>query len=423
MKFQRALTLSLLLAGGTPVLAAPSGQSEAVDETQLAPGETVKDRAHPEYEAIGMRAGSFLLYPQVKLEARYDDNIYFNDANRADDWISVLTPSLRASSDWGRHSLNIDLGADVTRYDEHSREDGERVWLSARGQIDISSHTFVTLRGELVADSESRGSPDDADGLERAETRADTLEIGVEHRPGRFFVTGRALFENLDFDDVRTSLGTVVNNDDRDRDQRTLSVTLGYEMAPEYDAFVRYTYGNRDYDVALDDSGVDRDSSSDTLVVGAALDFSGVLLGEVALGGLRYDYDDPTFDDVNETTANALLYWHVTPLTTVTFQLERSVAETTTRASSGYVSDVAAVAVYHELRRNLVLEASLSSVTNDYDAIGREDDITTFRVSGEYEANRNLFFGAGYERGGRDSNNPGIDYDRDVISAWVGLRL
>lgn len=422
MKFQRSIALLLLLSTTAPVIAAEDPSKSGEDE-RLAPGQTVKDREQPEYDALGVRVGTFLLYPQAKMEMRHDSNIYFANTNEQDDWVTLLTPSLRVASDWSRHSLRLDMGAEASRYHDYSDEDGERLWFVANGQVDVSTHTFITLKGSSESDSEGRGSPDDADGVERADSDKDSFEIGIEHRPGRFFVLGNARFEDLDFGDVTTSLGTVINNDDRDRTQRTASLTVGYEITPEFDAFVRYTRGNRDYDAPLDDANYDRDSSSDSFVVGTDLDLSSVVLGEVAIGRLRYDYDDARFDDVSGVTANALLYWHVTPLTTVTFQLERSIAETTTAGSSGYVSDVAAVAVYHELLRNLMLEASLSSVSNDYDGIGREDDLTTFRISGEYEMNRNLFFGAGYEHGTRDSNNPGVGYDRDLISAWIGYRL
>ncbi|GAB6041417.1 hypothetical protein JCM17961_20910 [Endothiovibrio diazotrophicus] len=412
------------MSSALPVMAEePSATSESVSDERLDPGQTVKDRAHPEYAALGIRAGSFLLYPQAKLEARYDDNIYFSNVNRADDWTAVVTPSLQIDSDWGRHALTIDMGAEINRYDEHTREDGETLWLNATGRIDISQHTVATVHGELGSGSESRGSPDDAAGLKRAKTRNRAVEIGVEHRPGRFFVIGKLRLEALDFGDVTTSLGTVINNDDRDRNEQTASVTGGYQMFEGFDAFVRYSRGTREYDAAVDDGGFKRDSSSDLVEVGADLNLSSVLIGEVALGSLSFDYDDPAFRDIDEGTANALLYWHVTPLTTFTFQVARSVSETTTAGSSGYTSDVLAVSVYHELLRNLVLQSSLSSVTNDYNGIAREDELTTFRLSAEYEANRNLFFGAGYENGGRDSNAPGIDYDREVISAWVGLRL
>ena len=423
MKLQTALPLYLLLA--TAPLAATQAETaqEAVDEERLAPGETVKDRAHPEYDALGIRSGSFTLYPQVKLTAEYDDNIYYANGNETEDWVTTLSPSLRIASDWSRHALQFDLGADLVRYDDYSDEDGERYWLEGTARIDVSRATQVRLKAGVRADMESRGSPDDANGLAPADTRVDSFEASFEHRPNRIFVKGRAALDRRDFDDVVTSLGTVINNDDRDRDQRLASLTVGYEITPQFDAFVRYTHEERDYEAALDDGGFNRDSSGDTLVVGTDLDISKVLLGEVAVGALSRDYDDPTFRDVDEASAKALLYWHVTPLTTVTFQLERSVAETTTAASSGYISDVAAVNVYHELLRNLVLEASLSSVTNDYEAIGREDDITTFRLSGEYEMNRRVFFGAGYEYGERESNNVGVDYDRSVLSAWVGLRI
>jgi len=419
MKLRPLVPLVLALSA-TPL--AYGEEADSPGDEQLAPGQTVQDRVQPEYEPTGVRAGTFLVYPQVKLEEQYDDNIYYSNTNEREDWLTVISPTLRVTSDWSRHALELDLGSDLTRYDKFSTEDNDHYWATAKGRIDLTSHTIVTLMAERRNETEGRGTPDAVNGIDPTRTRSSDFELAFEHRPGRFFVQGSVDVKQLDYSNVQTSVGTVINNHDRDRRENEASLTLGYEIVPEYDAFVRYVHGDRNYDQTVDDNGYVRDSTSDSLLIGTELDFTGVLTGEVAIGAMHYDYDDPSFDNVSKGTAKALLYWYATPLTTATFQLERSVGETTTPTSSGYISDTLGVSVYHELLRNLVLQASLSATQNSYDGFPRTDDITTFQASGEYDVNRNLFLGAGYEYNQRDSNFAGVDYKHNVLSAWVGLR-
>ncbi len=390
-------------------------------DERFAPGQTVADRAQPEYDPIGVRLGSFVLFPQFAVTARHDDNVYFDTEARTD-WVAVFSPTLRLESDWSNHRLSVDAGADVKRYNRLYQEDAERLWLDALGRLDITRDTKLTLQASTLTDRESRGSPDDAFGEEPAKYRQNTTRLSFEHRPGRLFLQGHGQFRTLDYDDVRTSSGATINNDDRDRDETELSLTVGYEITPQYDAFVRYVRGKRDYDAAVDDAGRNRDSTSDALLFGVALDISGVVQGEVALGAQRYDYDDSRFDDTTSATAEGLIYWHLTPLTSATFQIARSIGETTATGSSGYVSDTLGAKVEHELLRNLLLEASATFSRADYEEIDRSDDTWRWTISGEYRLDRNVFFGAGFEREVRSSDVNTFDYERNLVSAWGGVR-
>ncbi|MBW8330270.1 MAG: outer membrane beta-barrel protein, partial [Thiobacillus sp.] len=74
-------------------------------------------------EFPGIPWGSFLLYPEVSLAVTYDDNIYaerpFLTPDRTyvtEDVVYTLSPSLELKSNWKQHALNLDLGADLDRY-------------------------------------------------------------------------------------------------------------------------------------------------------------------------------------------------------------------------------------------------------------------------------------------------------------------
>lgn len=66
-------------------------------------------------EFPGLPIGTFIALPQVVLSATRDDNIYARRTDETDDTIFTLSPSLVLQSDWDRHELSVDFGADLDR--------------------------------------------------------------------------------------------------------------------------------------------------------------------------------------------------------------------------------------------------------------------------------------------------------------------
>ncbi len=69
-------------------------------------------------EFPGLPIGTFIALPQVVLSATRDDNIYARRTDETDDTIFTLSPSLVLQSDWDRHELSVDFGADLDRYQD-----------------------------------------------------------------------------------------------------------------------------------------------------------------------------------------------------------------------------------------------------------------------------------------------------------------
>ena len=50
------------------------------------------------YEPLGIRAGSFLIYPTLSVSEAYDDNVFATDNDTEDDWITLISPRVRAQA-------------------------------------------------------------------------------------------------------------------------------------------------------------------------------------------------------------------------------------------------------------------------------------------------------------------------------------
>jgi len=382
----------------------------------LSPGETVRDRARPELDAKGMRAGGFMLFPTLDLEEAFDDNIFKADNGTVDDYILSLKPALSVNSQWSRHALNFLAGAETAFYADNDDENYTDYNFSADGRVDIRRDTHFEVDAGFSQNHEDRGSPDDANGVDPGEYTRMEFGGSFSHRFNRVSIEPLFKASQLDYDDVRTSSGSTVNNDDRDRDEFSVGSRLGYMIVPDkYEAFVRFTYNQRDYDANLDDNGFNRDSDGFEAVVGTAIDFGGVTFGDVYVGYTQQKYDDAALKKIDGLVIGGSIFWNPTALTTINPFVTRSIEETTVGSASGYLNTTVGVNIDHELRRNFLLHGAIRFSSWEYEGVRRTDDYIKFSFGGEYLMSRYARLELTYELENRSSDAAGSDFTQNRV--------
>src|SRR5271163_1858458 len=68
-------------------------------------GASVLDRPRPEYDPLGLRLGSFFLYPKLELGELYSDNVFATQSNKKTDFITVVSPTLDLRSNWSQNAF------------------------------------------------------------------------------------------------------------------------------------------------------------------------------------------------------------------------------------------------------------------------------------------------------------------------------
>lgn len=383
-------------------------------------GRTVLERERPELDPLGIRVGSFILSPSLSVHQEYNDNIFATETDTESDFITRILPELSLRSDWNNHSLAFFGSGNIGRYWDNSAEDFEDFNVGTSGRLDVRRDTWVRARAEYQDRHEERSSPDDVGGDEPTEYNVSIGRLEGFHRLNRLSFTLGGAIERFDFDDVGTSLGTTINNDDRDRDEYEASLRVGYELVPSYEAFVRGAYLIRDYDSGTDDAGRDRDSDGFEVVAGVSIDFGGITFGDFFAGYRQQEYDDPTLDKVSGPVVGADITWNVTPLTTFIGTVSREIRESTTgdgmgNFASGRFFTTVGVSAQHELLRNLLLGADVSYSNDDFKGIDRSDDIYRFGLDANYMMFRNLYLRGGYRFRSRDSEFAGADFAENIV--------
>ena len=213
----------------------PAGAAMAQDDRR----ETVQTRSRPDLDPLGLRLGSFLLYPALTLGLGFDDNVFRTERDRDADLIARIVPRFRLLSDWNNHALEVAGSVDAGLHMAEEREDYEDAALGFAGRIDVRRTTKFFGGAQFEHLHENRGAPDAQLGAEPTKFNRASANLGVSQQFNRLSLVGEGRYVNLNYSDVSAVGGGSINNDDRDRDIYLLALRAGYEILPGFDPFAR----------------------------------------------------------------------------------------------------------------------------------------------------------------------------------------
>jgi hypothetical protein len=407
------------LRAGQPPDAPALGR--AVGDAEPDPNVAVQNRPRPEYDPIGLRAGSFFIYPQVTLGGFYDDNVFATDDDEEGDFAATLQPRVLVQSNFSRHQLVLDAGGDVTTYAEEDDLNYQDAYARGSGRLDITRDNILSGSLGINKLHEDPSSPDQEGEEEVTDYYRGDADLAYRRNFNRLYAVVGGGVTRLDFDEG--------DEDDRDRNQYLGRVRAGYEISPRLSAFGQATYDVRRYDQTPDDAGLDRDSDGFGVRLGTEIDITSVIFGEVGVGYTYRQYDDDELDSVDGIGFGGTLTWNVTPLTSIVLNAQGDVQETTVgeqgsddRASANF-QKLLTVDVTHELLRNVLLNANAGYIRDDFEGIDRSDDTLVVGGGISYLLNRNLSLDATYDFSTRSSDEEEEEYTRNIFLVGVTARL
>ncbi|MCE9649107.1 MAG: outer membrane beta-barrel protein [Parvibaculum sp.] len=413
----KALIAALVLAGS-------SGSAFAADPETTDLRGSVAERPRPSYDAVGIRAGAFMILPQASVSEKYNDNIYATDTNETDDFITTLGASIAVNSGWSRHALNLNAGVSKDIYADNTGENRLDWNVGANGRLDVTRDTRLSGGASYAQLHEDRGDPNSpAAAAEPTEYDLLSANAAFDQRFNRLTARVSGGYENYDYKDVAATGGGIIDQDDRDRVQYEEALRLGYDVSPDTNVYVQGTLNQRDYDLSPPAVLTNRNSDGYAVAVGSDFRLSSLAQGGIFVGYQSQSYDNSAFSDVSGLSYGADVEWYMTPLTTVTFNAAATVEETTSVGASGYLSQTVGIRVDHELLRNVLLNGRVSYSNDDYEGINRTDDIIRAGLGVDYLVNRNFTLSLGYDFANKDSDVAGVDYTRNQIGLTLTGKL
>lgn len=400
-----------------PVPALPTGPQPPVLPGQpVLRGQTVTDRPRPEYDPLGIHAGSYFFFPRAEVGEMYNDNIFATSGDKKSDLITILAPSFDLLSNFPRNALNVHGGASIGTYASHSHENYQDAFGTADGRYDITTGDHLTGALGVHRLHEDRTSPD-APGNTSEPTRFNTYNgrVGYVEDGLRFGYSADAAVERDEYESAPLIGGGTVQQSFRNVTSYELALRGSYTITPRYQVFVRGAGNIRNHDHSAPGFPT-QDSHGFRVDTGMHVEVTGITFADVYVGYLRQDYRSASFGSISGIDVGGNLTWNATTLTTVKLNAERTVQDsnqlvTGLANSPGYLHSVAGVSVDHELLRNVLLNANASYANDDFQGINRTDDVYTAGVGAKYLLNRHLYLGATYSfqhrsSSGTDAINP-----------------
>jgi hypothetical protein len=415
------------VAGPPPGDAAPAPPSSALPapDPALAVPRTLIRRPVVDdkpFDPVGIAAGSFRLRPAIEFSGGYDTNPARTTVGGGPSNFGIVAPQLLANSNWSRHELTADLRGSYTTYGAAPSLDRPNFDGKIDGRIDVTSLTRIDLESRLVVATDNPGSPNIQVGLARLPVYADVgASVGVGQRFNRFDVAlkggvDRTTYQNSVFTD-----GTVASNDDRNFDQYSTQLRIGYESSPAVKPFLEIDADRRHHDLAIDRTGADRDSDGSAAKIGSTFELSRILTGQFAFGYLERRYTDPALPDIKGPTLDASLTWLATALTTFKLTALTIANETTLSGVSGEFTHQLGVEVDHAFRTWLDATLKFTGYRDAYVGSERLDKRYVGSFGLTYKLNREMQVKGELRREWLTSNEPGNNYQAYV--ALLGVRL
>ncbi len=376
------------------------------------------------YEALGIKAGNFLILPALEVSAGFSNNAARVPGGPGSSYY-VVAPELHARSDWASNSLTADIVSSYTAYGSDAFTPSLNApFLNAKvdGQLDVTRYTQILLEGRTIVSTYAPGSPNIQAGLSTLPTTTTVGgTFGVAETLGRLLVSLKGTFDRSMYAVAHFADGETQNQDYLDFDQYAGILRVTYEIDPGIKPFVEVSEDTRIHDQQLDIFGEDRNSNGSSAKLGGDFNLFGSLTGEMAIGYMARDYHDPTLPNIGGLTVDGSLIWQVTGLTTAKLTAATAVNESILQGVSGAFSRDIDFEVDHALRTWLIANVQAGYGNDDYAGLPRDDN--RFFVAGglTYKMNRYVWLKGELRQDWLTSSQPGNA--NQATSVLLTLRL
>ena len=363
------------------------------------------------------------LYASLSLGYTHHENVERSATDERDDNGVGVGLGLVYRNRWDRLSYQLGGQTSAVAFDDNDNNDFNRYSLAAGLLYELTEIVDLGLHAGYSKSNEDRnasGSRIVADGAESDEVETNIVggQVTIGRPQSRFQFVLAASHGESDFtleDSNDIAAGAI---DLRDRDYDHISGTVFYNTEGPIRYFLEANLTEIDYD---NDTIRNLDNDETGYYIGALWSISAITSAEVKIGKLDKDFDNPAFDDADETSYSAKLRWQPVHRAAFTFYGSERFEETTEIASTFFESRVLGVNLaYQLLPQKLNLLAYYNRIDDDFSS-GREDETDDYGIGLIYHPRRWLGIGFRYGHTERDSTRVDANFDDDYYDIFIQL--
>lgn len=365
---------ALAFALGTGLLMARPDLATAQDE---APPRPVLDLPRDGYEAPDHRLGPLSLSTTTNVRVEYDNNIFARQNDRTEDLLVTVRPALRAALENDRIVWVTEAQANAFRYARNSSENHEGYAVTSRLAW---TGAPLTLGGRIGFERtfESRNDPE-ARRLLGAGPRLFNIalaEVFAGMDGSRTGLVAKFTAERYDF------LSSF--DDERDFASYQASLRAKYRLTGRINLFAQAYWNRRNFRLASDRGGVNRDGTSKAFLLGVDFDPRARLHGEIAAGILHFSPRDRSLAAYTGWELRGAVVYRPRERTAFTLDAFRGDVATVRLGATGRVDTRVRFGVQQEARHNLLMSAGIGWRKTRFRGLAGQTK-TTWAADGEIE--------------------------------------
>ncbi len=348
----------LILAGAVACAIRAAGQDLSALLPEGVPGFTswigTQKNPDPAWQPLGIRAGTFTLFPQVTESVGYDSNALASTPPAASAQIGTHA-SLQAKSDWRQDQAGALLSIDNLQTPGQPAQ-ARTDWTASAGGAVHFGNDALTLGFAHVSTHEDRTALDALPTDAPIPYSVEDLRLSYAVSLGRLTIT-----PSLDTALIRygeaSLFGQPVPQAYRDRNLVTFGIAADYQSAPGNDLML-VARGLSSHYVAPQPDTPTRDSTGWEILGGIDERLDDLWRFRVLAGWQQRFFASSAFRNHGAVVAEADAIWSPTRLIDVTFTLSRTIEDAAQELTAAYVATAARLSVGYQWRRNIWLNGS-----------------------------------------------------------------
>lgn len=409
------------LAGLGAALPAGPAMAQLGTIPDVARGVTVTNRPRPDYAPLGVHLGGFRLDGFAELGPGLDSNIFGRRRGVKADGFTEEAVGLAVESQWTRHVLGLSANFDSRQHFRNSGLDYQDFDVGGFGRYDFSAVTSLEGGFRHYRDHLDVYSADvQAAGFSRpVPFTSDEAVVTARTRLNRIGLVANGAYRTYRFED------TVIAGQPQRLSQNDFASAAGnfgasYTFVPGRTVTALLRLQDIRYDNVAARA---RDSFTWEALFGFEYDLDGVWQGRLAVGWQQREYDGP-LKALQGPAIQGQLTWLPTQLTTVRFNLARTIEESIRQDAVSYQRTRAGITLDHEYLRNVILSADARLDRREYDRPSQTITDAVFTLSARWLLNRGVALIGSYSHSARLEATGGIEkYDRNLVQVRLRFSL
>lgn len=387
--------------------------------------------AQDDGKPAGIPWGPVVVYPEVDLTLKSNDNIYSRPTATQSANITVLAPKIKLEAKTGPHKFDATYGVEHGAYSNSTFNNYTDQSLSGNAQWVFSGRSGLKLSAGYKL------GHDDLGGVPGATTHSNpdkwnetkfngTFGYGAEGSQGRIELEGG--LTNKRYDNFQLTAGGLPDNTRRDYDDSKIGATFYWRVMPKTQLLFQATQTKYDYKLgtagwtALGSTTLD--STDRNYLVGVTWDAAAKTQGIFKIGSVKKDFSDAARRDFSGTSWDATVKWSPQTYSSFDFNTGRSPGESLIGNAS---MDTKYGATWnHAWNGRLSSVVAYNNTKNTYEGnagVIQTDKTNALGLKLNYQWMRTIKAGVGYDRTDKTSDSATSAYKRNLYSIFLNAAI